>query len=149
MSVCSSRLTGYAESAGILPDFQFGFRKNRSTFGAAALLHEAINSRLQRGEKTYAAFIDFSKCFDSIDRSKLFIKLYKAVPVRDKEKRLYKGPFPFDSARSSDIFRLKDKYKNLSIEQYASQLKVYLHNVTATASVTMEDFSNALEALSS
>ena len=64
----------------LLPDFQFGFRKSRSTVTAATVLYEAIYQRLRskpKSSKTYVCFVDFAKCFDSVHRDILFIKLQK------------------------------------------------------------------------
>jgi len=64
----------------LLPDFQFGFRKSRSTITAATVLYEAIYQRLTskpKSSKTYVCFVDFAKCFDSVRRDLLFTKLQK------------------------------------------------------------------------
>ena len=55
-----------------------------STSGAAATLREALNNRLNRGKsqkslRTYAIFVDYSKCFDSVNRKLLFEKLQRLV----------------------------------------------------------------------
>ena len=49
--------------------------------------------------------------------------------------------------KSSDIFKLKRKYKNLTVDEYATNLKIYLTNVTSNASVTFDDFSQVLDDL--
>ncbi|KAG1714820.1 CTP synthase 1-B [Nymphon striatum] len=71
----TSRLSSFCESENILPDMQFGFRHNRSCISATSMLHHVVHSRLSNKKRTYAAFIDFSRAFDSIDRSLLFTKL--------------------------------------------------------------------------
>ena len=83
--ILAERLCEYAEAQKLIPNLQFAYRKKRSTIGAATLLKNAINSRLNReGKKslrTYAAYIDFRKCFDSVNRGKLFEKLMdKNIP---------------------------------------------------------------------
>ena len=79
--ILSQRLTEYSEEEGLIPNFQFGYRKGMSTTGAAATLYKVINSRLNRPCKkslrTYAVFVDFSKCFDSVNRKILYHKLQK------------------------------------------------------------------------
>ena len=75
MTVLISRLSEFAEQHDLLPSLQFGFRKNRSTYGAATLLHQVIYSRLQNKQRTYVCFFDFRKCFDLIDRNLLLVKL--------------------------------------------------------------------------
>ena len=49
--------------------------------------------------------------------------------------------------KSSDVFRLKRNHKNLSIDEYATNLKLYLEKVDANTSATAEDFANALSKL--
>ena len=83
MSVVTNRLSIYAESNNLLPALQFGFRKGRSTYGAAALLHEVIYSRLQNKLRTYICYIDFKKFFDFINRNLLLTKLQRlGIPVQ-------------------------------------------------------------------
>ena len=74
-SLLSQRLLKFACMEDILPTFQFGFRPNRSTTGAASLLYETVHHRLSQGKKTFACFVDFSKAFDSVDRTLMFVKL--------------------------------------------------------------------------
>ena len=70
--ILAQRLTSYSEKENLVPDFQFAYRKRRSPISAASLLHNIIDSRLNRKNKkalrTYVAFIDFRKCFDSVNR---------------------------------------------------------------------------------
>ena len=49
--------------------------------------------------------------------------------------------------KSSDIFRLKRAYKNLSVDEYSSKLKIYFEKVETNASATRMDFLAALEKL--
>jgi len=74
-SILTKRLSSFAESQDLLPIFQFGFRSNRSTTAAAALLHEIAHTRLINGKRTYVAYIDFTKAFDRVSRPLLFHKL--------------------------------------------------------------------------
>lgn len=84
--IVSKRLSKYAEDEGLLPTFQFGYRAQMATVGAASTPYEVINSSLNRSDfvnpkkkslKPFVAFVDFSKCFDSINREQLFEKLQK------------------------------------------------------------------------
>ena len=82
-AILAKRLAAYSEERGLLNDFQFGFRARRSTFAAATLLNEIVNSRLKKGQKTFACFVDFKKAFDSVDRTLLFEKLQKlSIPYQ-------------------------------------------------------------------
>ena len=72
----------HAEAHEIMPTFQFGFVRGRNTLGAISLLKEIVLRRLHNRKRTYVAFIDFKKAFDTIDRSKLLCKLQQlGVPV--------------------------------------------------------------------
>ena len=79
-SSIARRISTYAENHNLFPYFQFGFRKAHSTIAAATVLFEAVNSRLNckpKSQKTYVCFVDFAKCFDSIHRDLLFVKLQR------------------------------------------------------------------------
>ena len=75
MSLLNIRMTSFAETENLLPDYQFGFRSSRNCLSAAALLHEIASNQIKNKKKLYTAFIDFTKAFDKIDRSILFQKL--------------------------------------------------------------------------
>jgi hypothetical protein len=75
MLLVTKRMPFFAESEDLLPAFQFGFRPARSCLSAASLLHHIVSTRLSARKRTYAAFIDFSKAFDSVNRRILFTKL--------------------------------------------------------------------------
>ena len=42
------------------------------------------------------------------------------------------------------LFRLKEKYRNLSIDTYSKNLKVYLSKVSSITATTLEDFDDAI-----
>ena len=42
---------------------------------AASLLYEVARARLDNGKRTYVAYVDFSKAFDTIRRDILFVKM--------------------------------------------------------------------------
>ena len=46
--------------------------------------------------------------------------------------------------KNSPIFRLKEKYRNLSIDTYSKNLKVYLSKVSSITATTLEDFDDAI-----
>ena len=71
----NSRLNDYLENNNILVDQQNGFRKNRSCEEHIFVLSSAIKNRLNDKKSTFAAFIDLSKAFDSVNREFLFYKL--------------------------------------------------------------------------
>lgn len=70
-SVLNDRLSKWLENNDKLADEQNGFRKGRSTIDHLASLTSIIESRLKKRLPTFAAFIDFQKAYDRIDRSTL------------------------------------------------------------------------------
>jgi hypothetical protein len=75
MLLLSRRISLFAEGNDLLPDMQFGFRPSKSCMSAASLLYLTASKRLSQRKRTYVAFIDFTKAFDSVDRTLLFRKL--------------------------------------------------------------------------
>ena len=73
--ILCARLTDYCESNSILPTYQFGFRKHRSTNSATSILKHCIKGAFQRRKKVYACFVDYKKAFDLVNRSLLCQKL--------------------------------------------------------------------------
>ncbi|XP_053402804.1 uncharacterized protein LOC128558049 [Mercenaria mercenaria] len=73
--VLNERLNKWVERNGILVDEQNGFRKKRSTIDQAASLYNVIDTRKKLKQSTFAAFIDFRKAYDFINRSKLWNRL--------------------------------------------------------------------------
>ena len=83
----AKRLSLYAEEQCLLPDFQLGYRKGMNTIGATSVIHNLIKMRFKdttdnnnkstksKSLKTYVCFVDFSKCFDSINREKFYDKI--------------------------------------------------------------------------
>jgi len=74
-SVLNSRLMDWVEQNCILADEQNGFRRNRSCVDHVTSLVSIIETRLKGKQSTYAAFIDFKKAYDSIDRNHLWHKM--------------------------------------------------------------------------
>ena len=73
---------------------------------------------------------------------------------KEKQNRLYKEVcYARDSSlslpKTSDIFKLKEKYKSLSVNRLSKNLKVYLSKVTTNANVSWEDFDRAVSYLKS
>ena len=60
----------------ILYQYQFGFRKNYSTFMALVTLLESITSALDNLEFSICILIDFRKAFDKVEHSILLNKLH-------------------------------------------------------------------------
>ncbi len=74
-TVINRRLLSFLETNNLLCDEQNGFRANRSCLEHIYTLYTIIKNRKNMSLDTYVAFIDFSKCFDLIDRDMLYFKL--------------------------------------------------------------------------
>ena len=76
--IMNSRLNHWAEKEGVLTESQFGFRSQRGTTDCLFILHGLIEKLLGKGKKLYAAFIDYEKAFDYLDRGAIWAKLIKS-----------------------------------------------------------------------
>ena len=65
----NNRLIKWAESNERLANEQNGFRKGRSTIDHISSITNIIETRKLKRKQTFAAFIDFRKAYDSINRS--------------------------------------------------------------------------------
>ncbi len=74
-SVMNRRLLKYLEQNQLLCDEQNGFREKRSCLEHIFTLHSIIKNRKNESKDTFTAFIDYTKCFDLIDRNILYFKL--------------------------------------------------------------------------
>ena len=79
-SLClNDKLTSFAESNNLLSAQQFGFRENYRTSDAMFVLRSLVSYYKNKGNKpVYSVFVDFSKAFDSVDRTALAYKLGNA-----------------------------------------------------------------------
>jgi hypothetical protein len=69
-------LRKWAESNNLLSDYQFGFRKDKSTTDCIFVLTSIINKIIkQEKRKLYVSMIDFRKCFDMLYRNGIWYKL--------------------------------------------------------------------------
>lgn len=80
--VIKNRLQDKLESQ--LSHSQFGFRRGRSTCDAVSKVIGSIQDGLSRRGKKYAAFVDFAKAFDSVDRALLVKKLRHRFKLNER-----------------------------------------------------------------
>lgn len=66
-----------------MTDAQFGFRPGLSTVDAIFVFQSLISKTLCNKKRLYCCFVDFQKAFDSINRCKLWDRIYK-VGIRGK-----------------------------------------------------------------
>ena len=73
----NTRVQNFFQNNNLLSQNQFGFRKSRSTEQAAMKLIHRILPAISDKLFAVCVFLDFSACFDTIDREILFQKLYR------------------------------------------------------------------------
>ena len=74
-SILNARLTKWTEDNNVIADEQGGFRRKRSTVDQISAVVNLIETRKKLRQCTFAAFIDFHKAYDHIDRDKLWKRL--------------------------------------------------------------------------
>ena len=67
-----ARLEAWSDANGIIPEFQAGFRKQRGCIDHLFTLHTLVYTQLQKENRVYAAFIDYTRAFDSVNHNKLW-----------------------------------------------------------------------------
>ncbi len=70
-----NRLIRYLEKHDILHDYQFGFKKNHSTYMALTILIDKILNALDNNQHVIGLFLDFAKAFDTVNHEVLLSKL--------------------------------------------------------------------------
>ena len=74
-TILLNRLTKWCNEHEVINNVQFGFQKGKSTAECIFILNAIITKTLSSKKKLYCAFVDFQKCFDTIDRIFLWNKL--------------------------------------------------------------------------
>ena len=74
--VLLNRLTDWTEKYQNISDCQFaGYQKGKSTVDCIFIFHSILSKVIYSGQKLYSVFIDYEKCFDTINRRILWQKL--------------------------------------------------------------------------
>ena len=76
-NIINRRLQEWVEENNITGEVQAGFKKGYSTVDHMFTLMACVQKQLSLHNKLYVAFIDFEKCFDSINRNLLWPVLLK------------------------------------------------------------------------
>jgi hypothetical protein len=71
-----NRISAYIDKHSILSEFQFGFRKGKSSYMALNLLVDKLHQALNENKYTLGIYLDLSKAFDTLDHKILLEKLY-------------------------------------------------------------------------
>ena len=75
-SIVNTRLSIFSELTGTLADEQGGFRPHRGTPDQVFLLREVLASRKERGQPTFATYIDARKAYDTVWREAAYVRIY-------------------------------------------------------------------------
>jgi len=89
-TILARRLSSTLEAHGVLRKEQAGFRTREECPAQAAALYELLKRRMATGERSYLAFIDFRKAYDTVPQEALFRKL-RWVGVRGKALKFIRG----------------------------------------------------------
>ena len=76
-SILNKRITVLCDKFNIISDAQFGFRKGRSTVDTVFVLMSVIQKFMFENKRLYVVFVDLMKCYDTIIRNVLWLKLFK------------------------------------------------------------------------
>ena len=116
-SIIYKRISAYFESNGLLNADQFGFRKQRNTEMAIFSLLERVIPAFEQRAYALAVFLDFSACFDTVDRNMFMDKLDR-YGVRGKPHDLISSYFT--GREQQVVYRGKKsviKQQNLGVVQ--------------------------------
>ena len=95
-NILNKRLTNFVEANNILPAEQGGFREKYSTVDHIFTLYSMIFKQFSKDQKLYVAFVDYSKCFDTVNKHALFNVLEKNGingPILESIKSIYENVF--------------------------------------------------------
>jgi hypothetical protein len=75
-SVVNARLAAFSEATDSISDEQGGFRRARGTPDQILILREVLASRKERGQSTYATYIDARKAYDTVWREQAYSRVH-------------------------------------------------------------------------
>lgn len=88
--IVKEQLTAYLHNNNILSESQYGFRRDKNITNALFDINRDINSSISSGWRSMLVFLDLKKAFDSVDRSKLILKLENAG-IRDNALKWFRS----------------------------------------------------------
>jgi hypothetical protein len=71
-------ISQYTDQVQLISESQSGFRKLHSTTDNIFILHSLVNLYLKKKKRFFCTFVDFSKAFDKVNRSFLWVKMLKS-----------------------------------------------------------------------
>jgi hypothetical protein len=77
-TILNKRIELLCDDNAKISDAQFGFRKGCSTVDAIYILMSVVQHVLYENKRLYVVYVDLLKCFDSIYRNALWLKMYKS-----------------------------------------------------------------------
>ena len=115
--VLNTRLTKYLEFNDFIVDEQNGFRKLRSCADHLFTLCSSVRNCKEKGQPTFACFIDMQKAFDRVERDCLLSKLL-AVGVNGRFYTIIKSLYGMSKARVNVNGKFTDFFNiNCGVEQ--------------------------------
>ena len=139
-SILGKRLTKYLDLLGIIAEEQNGFRAKRSCEDHIYSLTSIIQSRKEQNLDTFAAFIDFSKAFDSVNRDFLLYKLLN-YNIQGKMYNAIKSLYMTTSSRLNLNGYLTEWFESMAGVRQGDNLSPLLFNIF------LNDLVNELKSL--
>jgi CRISPR/Cas system-associated protein endoribonuclease Cas2 len=106
-TIINRRIQNWVNENNITGECQAGFKKGYSTIDHMFTLLACVQKQLSLHRKLYVAFIDFEKCFDSINRNLLWPILFKQE-IKGKLYRCIKSMYVNVKARVRSGSKLTD-----------------------------------------
>ena len=76
--IVSKRLSDFTEATDSVSDEQGGFRPNRGTPDQVFIFREILALRKERGQTTYASYLDVRKAYDTVWREQAYTRVHDA-----------------------------------------------------------------------
>lgn len=88
--ILHNQLTDFIERNNILYEYQFGFRKQHSTYMPLSLIHDLITSNISKNKQCVGIYLDLKKAFDTVDHKILLRKMCK-YGIRNESLKMFQS----------------------------------------------------------